>query len=385
MTKMILAESDPTFSQRLVTAAGEAASEVAATSSLQDAALMLRAESPAVLVVGPSFVNVEALATISELTELPGRACVVVAAEVDTELLRAGIRAGVLDVVGISEPIADLTDSLCRAAQSVRRSAEAQSPGSAEEGPQLGKLITVFSTKGGVGKTVLATNLAVALTDTGKRVAIIDLDLQFGDVGIMLGLKPEHTLYDAIQVFDRLDRDLLEGFMETHSSGVRALLAPTRPEDAENISAGRVGQIIDLVRANFDYVVIDTSPSFSETVLSALDRSDELYVLTMMDVASIKNTRISLQKLRQLGYDNGRVRLVLNRSDSKVLLQPSEVEQAMGGKVSAHIPSDRIVPRSVNKGVPVVIDAPKSDVARSMRALAKGASQSVVKEVDGVA
>ena len=135
----------------------------------------------------------------------------------------------------------------------------------------------------------------------------------------------------------------------------------------------------------YDYVVIDTCPSFSEAVLAALDRSDEVLVVTMMDVASIKNTRISLQKLRQLGYDAHRLRIVLNRSDSKVLLEPGEVEDAIGVEIAAHVPSDRMVPRSVNKGVPIVIEAPRSAVARSMVALAQSSVRPATKEADDVA
>jgi pilus assembly protein CpaE len=236
--------------------------------------------------------------------------------------------------------------------------------------------VTVFSTKGGVGKTVLATNLALALArDKSRSVALVDLDLEWGDVAIMMGMKPVHTIYDAVQVFDRLDSEMLCGFMERHSGGASVLLAPVHPEDAEGINAARVAQVLDLLRANFDYVVVDTAPSLSEVVLTALDRSDEIYVVTMMDVASVKNTRISLQKLTQLGYDPARVRIILNRADSKVLLQPSEVEEAIGGTVVARIPSDRIVPLSVNKGVPVVVDAPKSAVARCIDALADSAAR----------
>ncbi len=210
---------------------------------------------------------------------------------------------------------------------------------------------------------------------------MLDLDLEFGDVGIMLGLKPSHTLFDAVQAFDRLDPEMLLGLMQPHDSGVKVMLAPVRPEDAEAISATRVAHVIKMMRETFDYVVIDTSPSFSDAVLAALDRSDSIFVITTMDVASIKNTRISMQKLRQLGFENGRVNLVLNRSDSKVLLEPAEVERALGDRIVAHIPSDRCVPRAVNKGVPVITDVPRCNVSRSIMGLAQTvAAQQPTKE-----
>jgi pilus assembly protein CpaE len=384
MSRAIIAEPEGIVAERLRTAAASAHLEIVSVPSLEAALDEIEASQPEVLVIGPSLVGDTAFELAGRLSEAGVTFSVLVASQVDALFLRRAMRAGCIDAVGIEEPIEDIATAIARGGTTgARARADLIAP---EEMADLAKTITVFSTKGGVGKTVLATNLAVALAKaTNKSVAIVDLDLEFGDVGIMLGIKPEHTIYDAVQAFDRLDTEMLAGFMQEHSSGIHTLLAPLRPEDAEAISAARVGQVIDLVRATFDYVVIDTSPSFSEAVLAALDRSDEVYVVTMMDVASIKNTRISLQKLRQLGYSNGRLRLVLNRSDSKVLLETTEVEKAIGGEISAHIPSDRVVPRSVNKGVPVVIDMPRSNVARSIFGIAKGAAVPVEREADNVA
>ncbi|MBU4556589.1 MAG: AAA family ATPase, partial [Actinobacteria bacterium] len=249
-----------------------------------------------------------------------------------------------------------------------------------------GRLVTIFSTKGGVGKTVLATNLGVALSKVlGLRTAIVDLDLQFGDVGIMLGLTPERTITDVAADIERLDADLLSGHMTKHDSGLDVLLAPTRPEDAETVTTGRISRILSLLREMYDVVVVDTAATLDEIVLTALDRSDSVYALTMMDVASIKNMRISLQKLKQLGYDDSAVRVVLNRADSKVWLEPQEVERAVGSAIFARIPSDRVVPRSVNKGRPVVLDEPKSDVAKAMVAIAKTVAASTQEVATHVA
>lgn len=381
MTTVVIAEPDQAVLSRLVAAAGVSGATDTLSAPTLAEALDLAGEHPAAVVVaGPGVERGRVLGLAARLAGQREGAVVLVASDVDADLLRDALRAGVTDVASVDDGVEDIAAAIARGLKTAGRM-RAGIP-SGEEAPTRAKVMTVFSTKGGVGKTVLATNLGVAIArDTGARVALVDLDLEFGDVAIMLGLEPQHTIFDAVQVFDRLDADMLSRLMQAHGSGVRVLLAPLRPEEAESISAARVGQVLDLVRDQFDYVVVDTSPSFSEAVLAALDRSDEVYVVTMMDVASIKNTRISLQKLTQLGYDNGRIRLVLNRSDSKVLLEPVEVERVIGGKVTAHIPSDRIVPRSVNRGVPVVLDSPKSEVAKAMATLAKAAAIIADKEV----
>jgi len=374
MSQVVIAEPDGQLAERLKAAVLGASGQPAMVSSLDDALDRIEQLDPEVLVVGPSLVSDVAFDLAEHLSSAGRTAVVLTSSQSDVSLLRRALRSGVVDVVAAAEPIKDISSAIIRAVASAER-VRTNSVTVAAPEQRLGKMITVFSTKGGVGKTVLSINLAVALArETGGKVAIVDLDLEFGDVGIMLGIKPSHTVFDVVQAFDRLDSEMLAGFMETHSSGVSVLLAPIRPEDAEGISAARISRILEMVRASFDYVVVDTCPAFTEPVLAALDRSDDVYLITMMDVASVKNTRIALQKLRQLGYDNGRIRLVLNRSDSKVLLEARDVEGAIGGKIVAHIPSDRLVPRCVNKGVPVVIEMPRSDVAKSIVVLAKQAA-----------
>lgn len=345
------------------------------------------ADAPFVVVVAPS-VEPSAGFDVAKAADAAGActAVVIVAREVDTELMRSAMKAGVADVVGAEDPASDIA----RAILDAYAAAEAKHTALAEEAeaaavPSGGRVVTVFSTKGGVGKTVLATNLGTALAKClGLRTALVDLDLQFGDVGIMLGLVPERTITDVAASIERLDADLLRGHMMHHESGLDVLLAPVRPEDAETVTTGRIGRILSLLREMYDVVVIDTAATLDEIVLTALDRSDAVYAMTMMDVASIKNMRISIQKLTQLGYANGLVHVVLNRADSKVWLEPQEVERAVGSEIFARIPSDRIVPRSVNKGTPVVLDEPRSDVAKAMVRIAKSIADSAGEESDHV-
>jgi pilus assembly protein CpaE len=208
----------------------------------------------------------------------------------------------------------------------------------------------------------------------------VDLDLPSGDAAVMLQLSPERTIHDAIQSFDRLDAEMLGAFLATHESGVRVLLAPLEADQAEAVTGARVGRLLDLLGGMADYVVVDTPACFGDAMSAALERSDEIYAVATMDVPSLKGVRVGLQALGRHGIDRGRVRLVLNRADSKVGLTPADVEASTGCPIVGRIPSDRLVPRSVNKGVPVVRDAPRSPVSRSMVEL----SQLVATRTEGV-
>ncbi len=335
-----------------------------------DAAAVACERDAWIVVFGPSTDCDAALAAGESISSVTPRTLTLLMTRVvDTDLLRRAMRAGFRDVIdvegvtygGLAATVAEAYD----AASAVRGAGDGP-PGSDA------KVITVFSTKGGVGKSVIATNLVSIMAKTlGKRVALLDLDLESGDGAVMLGLEPASTIYDAVQAFDRLDAQLLQSFMREHESGARVLLAPVQPEQAESVTNARVAGIISLARELADLVVIDTPGRLDETVLTAIDKSDQVLAVATMDLPSIKNMKVSLAKLKQLGYRNGLVRLVLNRADSKVFLEPSDVEKAIGANVVARIPSDRLVPRSVNRGVPVALDQPRSPVARSMVELAR--------------
>jgi pilus assembly protein CpaE len=233
-----------------------------------------------------------------------------------------------------------------------------------------GKVITVFSSKGGCGKSFVSSNLAVALAQkTGHEVAMVDLDLQFGDLAIMLQLFPARTIYDAAQNLDRLDADALKGYLTPHRGQVFLLAAPLEPGLSETISAESVAKIIRLMKHNYKYVIVDTPPSFTDHVLAALDESDESVLITSMDVPSIKNLKLSLQTLELLGFGRDRIRLVLNRADSKVGLRVQEVEKTLGTRIDVSIPSSREVPLSINRGTPLILEDPRSPVVAAIMKL----------------
>ncbi len=375
MASVLIVEPPSDFVDQMGVLLGADADVVLSTvGTLEEAELVVAETPPHVVLVGPGIVGERALAFAQSIA-VAGKctAVVLIAPELTTELLRSALHAGVSDAVAADDKATEIHAAVRRAITTAE-GARLTTPASVEEPEESGlaRVISIFGTKGGVGKTVLATNLGVALSKMmGKRTILVDLDLQFGDCAIMLGLKPARTILDAVKALDRLDADMLGSMLVEHPSGLRVLLAPVQPEDAESVTTTRINHIVSLLREMADYVVIDTAATLDETVLAALDRSDSVCAVTMMDVASIKNTKISLQKLRQLGYQNGLMRVILNRADSKVWLEPGQVEQAISSKIWVQVPSDRVVPRSVNKGVPVVLEAPKSEVARSILSIAK--------------
>jgi pilus assembly protein CpaE len=235
-----------------------------------------------------------------------------------------------------------------------------------------GRVMTVFSPKGGTGKTVVATSLAAMLAKKeGKRTLLLDLDLQFGDAAIMLGLEPTKTVYDLVVAPGELDPEKLAGYVTRHACGLDVLAAPLRPEDAELVVESKVTALIDVARASYDAIVVDTSPFFHGAVLATLDRTDQLLVLCGLDVPTLKNVRLALQTLEQLSFPASRITYVMNRATSNVGLKTREVEDGLHVKVAHELPLDRAVQVCVNRGESAVLTQPRSDFARAMNGLVK--------------
>jgi pilus assembly protein CpaE len=246
-----------------------------------------------------------------------------------------------------------------------------------------GRLVTVFSPKGGTGKTVTATNLGTSLAKHwGKRALLLDLDLQFGDAAIMLGIEPDKTIYDLVTAPGELDSEKLAGYTTRHASGLDILPAPLRPEDAELVTEAKLARLLEVARESYDVIVVDTSPFFHGPMLATLDRTDELLLVCGLDVPTLKNVRLSLQTLELLSFPPDRIKLVLNRANSKVGMKPKEVEGALEREIAFEIPSDRIVPLAVNRGNPAVLSDPKSEFSKAVRAMAKElvAAQAAAKQ-----
>jgi pilus assembly protein CpaE len=238
--------------------------------------------------------------------------------------------------------------------------------------PTRARVITVFSPKGGTGKSVVSTNLAATLAREGKRTLLVDLDLQFGDVAIMLGLEPERTLHDLLTAPGKLDAEKIAGYATRHGSGVHVLPAPLRPEDAELITDARIAELLDAARPGYDVVVVDTAPFFHGAVLATFDRTDELLLVTAPDVPSMKNVRLTLQTLELLFFPPERIRLVLNRASSRVGFRAGQVAAVLERPVDFELPEEDAVLVGVNRGVPAVLAKRQSPFAAAVAALAAG-------------
>lgn len=321
-----------------------------------------------ILIIGPSAPVENSLALAEKLGKTHKEVgCVLVATALTTDLLRSALRAGIRDVV--ENRSNEILGAVDRVLEHMLPEAKAN-----EKQQTSGRLITFFSTKGGVGKTVFAVNSAVGLARQGKDVILLDLDNQFGDVGVMLGLKPERTMTDLIPSADRLDAEMLKGFLTNHESGLRALLAPVQYDTSARLTQSQMRQILDAARAAAEYVIIDTPASFAENTLTILDNSDCICLITTLDVPSVKNTLIALQTLKFLNYPDHKINILLNRADSKVSLSPAEVERHLEHNVAVQIPSDRAVPRTVNEGRPLLLEDGRSSIVNALKevvALAK--------------
>jgi pilus assembly protein CpaE len=303
------------------------------------------------------------LAQIREHTQSP---VVILASGEASALLEQALDSDVADVLLLPQLADNVVFAIRKAAHVGRR---LQSEGGHG---RRGQILTVFSPKGGTGKTVTATNLATSFAKNDKkRALLIDLDLQFGDAAIMLGVEPEKTIYDLVVAPGELDNEKLAGYTTRHGSGLDVLPAPLRPEDAELVTEVKITRLLEVARESYDVIVVDTSPFFHGPMLATLDRTDGLIVLCGLDVPTLKNVKLSLHTLDLLSFPANKIKYVLNRANSKVGMKKSEVEQALGVKIDFEVPSDRAVPLAVNRGMPAVVADTGCDFSRAVRSMSK--------------
>lgn len=242
-----------------------------------------------------------------------------------------------------------------------------------------GTLICVLGSKGGVGKTVSATNLGAALATRGKRTVLIDLDLQFGDVALALGLAPETTLFDLAVSGGSLDSDKLDDFLLRHPSGLRVLAAPARPDQAVSVTAPMMSTVYSVLREDYDFIVVDTPPAFSSEVIATVDVAEWICMVAMFDALSLKNTRLGLDTLELMGHPADHVRVVLNRAGTNVGISDADAVEILGRRPDVLVPSDREIPVSINDGVPITLSGSRSDAARAISSLADMFAQAPVE------
>jgi pilus assembly protein CpaE len=308
-----------------------------------------------------SSLPADELAAIREHTRAP---LILLASGESSALLEEALEAEVSDVLLLPQMTENVVFAIRKASHSGRRAQGVSG--------RRGRIVTVFSPKGGTGKTVTSTNLASTFAKyEGKRTLLLDLDLQFGDAAIMLGIEPEKTIYDLVVAPGELDSEKLAGYTTRHNCGLDILPAPLRPEDAELVTEAKLARLLEVARESYDVIVVDTSPFFHGPMLATLDRTDELLLVCGLEVPTLKNVRLSLQTLELLAFPSNRIKVVLNRANSKVGMKPGEVEGALEVKVRFELPSDGKVPLAVNRGTPLVLADDKAEYSKGVRQMAK--------------
>jgi pilus assembly protein CpaE len=335
--------------------------------------LLINAFQPIdVLVLSPEVKEPDALG-LAEFVgrQAPGTAMVLVRDHTWNGLLPAAMRAGIRDVVDMTQGTEELRDAVERAIvwASNLRSVNVTSH---LDGQPItrGRILSVFSSKGGTGKTFLTSNLATAISEvTGQDTAVVDLDIDMGDVFTYFGREPSATIQDLMELGEGADRSRIRSTGAQFAEHLWGFGAP--PDPAAEAPAGEaIGKFLRALRSEFAWVVVDASVDYSDSALVCFDLSDSICLVTGLDVVGVKHLSKSLDTLLTIGLPRERFRVVLNRADSKVGLDASDVERVMKISVDAMIPSSRLVPTSLNKGRPVVLDEPNSEVAQAVRQLA---------------
>ena len=360
----LLWDADPSATERYDFAVGSIV-------RIDNQAAMVRAleENPAefLVLIGPD-VDMDAACTFSELcrVERPELGVLLLRRRIDVAVLGQALRAGVREVI--------TADDVTGLADAARRSRELSTRVSGHAGETVGaktaRVVTVFSAKGGVGKTTFATNLSAYLAATGSRVLLIDLDLAFGDVGISLQMLPQNSIIDLVSMAGNIDEQAINAVVTKHDSGLEAISAPAEPSDADRVPGTTVAELIRVAKRHYDYVILDTPPAFTSHVLAAFDDSDLLILIATLDIPAVKNLRLTLDTLDLLGNRKDSRLVVLNRSDAKVGLRPEDVVAAIKQDIAVMVPNSTAVPASVNRGVPIILDEPKHAVSVALRDLA---------------
>ncbi|GAB2866293.1 AAA family ATPase [Lentzea nigeriaca] len=363
---------DPaTRAGQLSPAVGVVGSNVITAATLAEADRLLAADPAELLVVIGAAVDLDEALTFAEALrfERPAVGVVLQREVLEIGTLTQALRAGVREVVA-RDDLSSLADACARSRALSAQVTGIPQPGTGER--RHGQVITVFSAKGGCGKTTLAVNLAAMLAAGGERsVCLVDLDLAFGDVGICLRAEPVRTIVHGLGMLGHVDAAGASSLLTACRPGLSALLAPVEPGDAERVPASLVSELLDVLPTMFDYVVVDTPSAFSEHVLAAMDASHHHVLLTTPDVPALKNLRVTLDMLDLLSYAHDIRSIVLNRSDAKVGLTMDDIQRVVRSDIRAHVPSSRDVPISVNKGNPIVLDLPRHPVSEAISRFAR--------------
>ncbi len=371
MTDIVLATKSQGFERRLRKAMAASNGQIerwggslTASSKLEQVVVDLTAENPVVVAIGPGVDSELAMQLAGIIDRDRPEVTVLVVTEPGPDIWEQAVRVGVRDVIPPEADGADLSQVFDKAVMTARRRRdnliEEVAPATAQ-----GRIITVLAPKGGSGKTALAVNTAVALAARHPgEVALIDLDLLFGDVTNALLLNPEHSIADAMKT-GHVDDTTLKVLLTSRGSGLFVMAAPDQPGEGEMVTESLVAQTLDTLRRQFAYVVVDTAAGLGEVTLAAIERTDDLMFICDMSVSAVRGLRKVRDALERLEMMPPRRHFILNRSDSKVGITLEDVESTVGMRVDVKIPSSRLVPRSMNEGTPVIETAPRTPVAQA--------------------
>ena len=317
---------------------------------------------PSAVIINLSHMGEPALKLVQRLvTECPATAVICASRDSTPDLILRSVRAGARDFIRLPIVEEELTTV-------IERTAEFAAAHANDEPKKRGKAIAVFSSKGGCGCSLIATNLAVLQT---TPTVLMDLNLQAGDLELFLGLKPKFSLADVVENRDRLDDALLASYLTPHSKNLSLLAAPIKAESAEDIEPKHIYEVLELLRQRFDCVIIDTPHSFDSVTISALDHADQIVVVLTLEIHAIRSTRRTLEIFDRLGYPRKKIRLIVNRWNKNVELDQKQVERFLGERMVGFIQSDyRTAVNSLNLGQPLVESAPASKVAADLRRVA---------------
>jgi pilus assembly protein CpaE len=360
-------EPDPRYRMRLGTQlAGAAQFE-----SIEELVQHLRPGRPVVAVFGPSVAVPIGFEQVQRLVvAYPELGAVFAVGELSAPVLQAALRAGARDTVAAHDA-ASMVQSVARVGDLLHDSTVSRVPAVVESRANPGRLVVVFSTKGGVGKSTIAINVAVAMARrTDERVALVDADLHFGDIAVLLGIPPQTTITDAAASIQFADPGMLSTMLTRHESGVYVLPAPAEAVLGTTLPPEELVGVCSALQAFCGQVVVDTPTVFDDSILALLESSDEILLVGGMDIPSVKNLKIGMQALDLAAIAGPKLRLVLNRANTQVKLDVREIEQVLGLRAEFPIPSDIAVPISVNAGEPVVDRDPKSPASRAMEHIA---------------
>jgi len=306
--------------------------------------------------------------------KMPGCCVIMLCDKLEGDIIEKAMLAGVRKVLQRPIDSKTLIENI-KLAYSVERTRALNVNTSATN--MQSRVITVFGTKGGIGKTTISVNLAVLLAQMGKKTAIIDTDLQFGDVNVFLDLDPKDTIAELAQDRNASDIDAIKRFMMLHYSGVSVLCAPKSPEYAEYVTAKHIETIINTMRPHYDYIIIDTTPMFNDATLVAIENANLVLLVSALDISTLRNTRMCLNILDSI-QQKDKVELIVNRiTDGIITIR--DVKRVLDMQIKNRISLDyKTALTSQNKGIPIVIEAPRTQIAQELTQIAKN----IVRQID---